>query len=42
MIDFLLGAALVVVLYTFWPSLAVVPSGWVRKGWAWLNSKQAP
>ena len=37
MIEFILGGLAVACLYTFAPSLAVVPSGWIRKGLAWLR-----
>jgi hypothetical protein len=31
---FIFGAVASAALYTFWPNLAVVPSGWLRKGLA--------
>lgn len=42
MIEFTLGAVAAAVLYTFWPSLAVIPSGWLRAAWHWLNTRQEP
>lgn len=40
MIEFLLGALAAAVLYTFAPSLAVIPSGWLRAAWAWFNDRR--
>jgi hypothetical protein len=31
LIDFALGAIAASAIYTFWPALATVPSGWLRK-----------
>lgn len=42
MLEFLLGALSASVLYTFWPSLATIPSSWLRKVWAWLNDRREP
>lgn len=39
MIEFTLGAVAAATLYTFWPSLAVIPSGWLRAAWRWLNTR---
>lgn len=39
MIEFALGATAAAVLYTFFPALAVVPSGWLRRAWAWIRRK---
>lgn len=33
MVEFTLGFLACAFLYTFWPSLAVIPSGWLRKLW---------
>ena len=40
MIEFIAGAVATAALYTFWPSLAVTPSGWLRAAWRWLNTRQ--
>ena len=37
MIEFLLGAVAASALYTFFPTLAVVPSNWLRSAWAWFR-----
>lgn len=39
MIEFLLGGLLVACLYTFWPDLAVIPAGLLRKGWEWIKRR---
>jgi hypothetical protein len=39
--ELLLGATAAAILYTFFPTLAVVPSGWLRKAWAWIQSRKA-
>ncbi len=39
-IEFLLGATAAAALYTFFPTLAVVPSGWLRAAWAWFQSRK--
>jgi hypothetical protein len=39
-IEFALGAIAASALYTFFPTLAVVPSGWLRKAWAWFQSRK--
>lgn len=41
MLEFALGALAAAILYTFFPTLAVVPSGWLRKAWAWIQSRKA-
>ena len=41
MIEVLLGAVAASALYTFFPTLAVVPSGWLRKAWAWFQGRKA-
>lgn len=41
MIEFALGAIAASALYTFFPALAVVPSGWLRKALAWFQSRKA-
>lgn len=41
MIEFALGATAASALYTFFPTLAVVPSGWLRKAWAWFQGRKA-
>lgn len=33
MIEFMLGGLAVAILYTFFPDLAVIPAGLLRKGW---------
>ncbi|WP_202844776.1 hypothetical protein [Luteimonas saliphila] len=42
MIEFALGAIGAAALYTFFPTLAVVPSGWLRAAWAWFQSRGKP
>lgn len=37
MIEFALGAVAAAALYTFWPSLATIPSGWLRTALAWAR-----
>lgn len=39
MIEFALGAIAASALYTFWPSLATVPSGWLRAALAWFKAR---
>ena len=34
MISFAAGFIACAILYTFFPALAVYPSGWLRKAWA--------
>lgn len=41
MIQFVLGAIAAASLYTFWPSLAVVPSAWLRALYAKLRGLAA-
>jgi len=38
MIDFLLGALAAVVLYTFFPALAVYPSNWTKAAWRYVTN----
>jgi len=40
MIEFAFGAIAAAVLYTFFPTLAVVPSRWLRSAWTWFNHKR--
>lgn len=40
MIEFAFGAIAAAVLYTFFPKLAVIPSGWLRAAWRWLNTRR--
>ncbi len=40
MIEFALAAIAASALYTFFPALAVVPSGWLRAAWAWIQSRK--
>lgn len=42
MIEFALGAIAASALYTFFPSLATVPSGWLRAIWAKVSPPQKP
>lgn len=37
MIEFALGVVATAALYTFAPSLATVPSGWLRAAWALIK-----
>lgn len=39
MLNFIFGAAAMACLYTFWPALAVVPSGWLKSAWAWIKEQ---
>lgn len=39
MINFILGALATAALYTFRPSLAALPSQWLRAAWRWLNTR---
>lgn len=39
MSTFLAGVFLTACLYTFFPAIATIPSGWLRKGWAKLSQK---
>ena len=41
MIEFLLGAVAAAALYTFFPTLAVAPSRWLRVAWAWIRKSGA-
>lgn len=40
MIEFALGAIAASALYTFFPALATVPSGWLRSALAWFKSRK--
>ena len=42
MIEFALGFIACAILYTFWPALAVIPSGWLRRIWTVLNNRKSP
>ena len=42
MLGFIVGVLLTAVLYTFFPVLAVYPSGWLRSGLVWIRSKREP
>lgn len=39
MLEFVLGGVLVAILYTFFPSMAVIPSGWLRAAWAAISRR---
>ncbi len=40
MIEFALGFIACAILYTFWPALAVIPSGWLRRIWTAVNARR--
>ena len=39
--DFFFGALACAVVYTFFPALAVKPSEWLRRAYAWIKSQTA-
>jgi hypothetical protein len=38
-IEFALGALAASCLFVFWPDLAVIPAGLLRKGWEWIKRR---
>lgn len=39
MLNFLLGVVITAAVYTFFPTLALKPSEWLRRAVAWLRFK---